>query len=101
MSKKLMISCAAAMILAISLSTASMAAVPALPEGALFIYGGYADVTGDGAVDEVYLIARRAQADSDFMSEHGLLVIEGKEGKQLLNWLGPESAAGRPPSRTT
>ncbi|HNZ08601.1 MAG TPA: hypothetical protein PLI10_04315 [Bacillota bacterium] len=93
MSKKLMISCAAAMILAISLSTASMAAVPALPEGALFIYGGYADVTGDGAVDEVYLIARRAQADSDFMSEHGLLVIEGKEGKQLLNWLGPESAA--------
>ena len=89
----MIISITAAVVIALSLSAVSTAAMPPLPEGALYIYGGYADVTGDGVVDEVYLIARRAQADSDFMSEHGLLVIEGKEGKQLLNWLGPESAA--------
>ena len=91
LSRRFLVGLAASLLL-LAAGAVAAAAEPKLPEGAVLVSGGYADVTGDGTVDQVYLISKRMQADADYMSEHGLLIIEGKEGAQLLHWLGPESA---------
>lgn len=83
---------AAAVIFALSMMSASMLAAPALPEGAVVVFVGVADVTGDAVSDEVYLIGKRVQADADYMGEHGLFVIDGKSGEALTHWLGDVSA---------
>ena len=86
-----------ALIVGAMLLIASAAAFAApspftLPEGAVVIYVGIDDVTGDGVLDQVFLAGKRLEADSDFMAQHGLYIISGKDGSVIEKWLGDESA---------
>lgn len=80
-------------LLLIASAAASAAPEPfTLPEGAVIVYMGIDDVTGDGILDQVFLAGKRAQADADFMGQHGLYIISGKDGSVIEKWLGDESA---------